>query len=146
MIILYVAIGLAGLVVVLILASIISWDLRWAMLMRKEQMPTETLKKNHDDWWKIFSWIPRRFTAFLNGSNPKHYYPKQLFGTNRREFRKGILEQDVPEVGTWCVSWPPHFSTLTYNGTLIRFGLFRKDYWDGPEGYWTFLAFAWHKN
>ena len=134
----------------LVAASIISYDLTWAMLYPKELMPNETLKRNHDDWPWGFRWVPRRLTAFLNGPSPRRKYPKQLFGTNKRIFTGDpsgkIIEQDVPDPGTWCVSWPPAFSLLTKKGTLFRLAIFRKDYWDGIYGYWVFLAFGWHKN
>ena len=124
MIVLYILAGLFGVHLILTIASIISWRLRWAMLYPIEDMPCETLKKNHDDWWWFMAWIPRRFTAFLGGRGD----PVQLIGTNPPGHA-----QDVPQLGKWCLSWPWHFAYLSNNWFLFAFGV-RRDYW---EDYWT---------
>ena len=106
----------------LVLASILSWRLKWTLLVSKETLPP-VLSRNHMDWWPWLRWIPRNLSAFVGGADPV-----QLLGTNSEGHH-----QDVPAPGTWCLSWPIHFAVLTKNGFIFGAGI-RRDYVDG---YWT---------
>lgn len=155
MIILYILVGL-------IIVNAVSWRLKPALLVRPENLPTKTLNGKHDDWWWFLRWLPRRTTAFVNSKNSKFWYPVQICGSNHRFLIDDYLKRavklngqkiivcDVPDKGTWSLSWPLHLAIHTKSGRLFRAGIFRKDYNDPypptKGGYWTFLAFAFHKN
>lgn len=142
--------------VLLLAAGILTWRLKWAVLVKEADLPAEALKGRHNDWWWIISWVPRRWTAFVNGPNPKKKYPKMLFGNTREMLvvmvngvEERIVRQDVPELGKYCVSWPPHIAWRTKTNKLRACGI-RKTYWgdtadinDGTD-YWT-AKFAWHR-
>lgn len=148
----------AGILLSLVIISILTWKLKWAVLVKEKDLPAEVLKGKHNDWW-FLKWIPRRWNALIGG---RRKYPIQLFGSNKRILKDGItgepvlyngrkvIQQDVPEKGTWCLSWPFHFAALTKGGMLYGFGV-RKDYFgDDPDtsdndDYWT-LRVCRHKN
>jgi hypothetical protein len=100
--------------------------LYWAALIPASKLPSILLKA-HDDYgiWP-FNRIPRWFDAFL--PEPKGTQPLQLAGTNPLTHH-----QDVPEFGTWCLSWPFCFAWRLDNGLTYRMGL-RYDYVDD---YWV---------
>jgi hypothetical protein len=136
---------------VLVVASILSWKLKPAIFVKEEDLPAEALKGKHNDWPPLMRWIPRRWSSLVGGRTK---YPIQLFGSNKRILRDGItgepvlyndkmvIQQDVPDRGTWCLSWPFHFAALTQKGMLYGLGV-RKDYFgDDPDtsdddDYWT---------
>lgn len=128
-VLLTIALMLVLILAFLLLASIISWGLTWAMLVPKQSLPA-ILQKNHTDWWGIFSWIPRRFNAFVGGLGE----PVQLLGSNPPDHN-----QDVPAMGTWCLSWPLY---LAYTGARV-FGVGIR--WDYIDHYWVLRA-SWHRN
>ena len=120
----HVIVAIAGIVVAVLVASIVSWRLRPALFTSKAKLPA-ILLGNHEDWWPFLRWVPRRLTAFIGGRDPV-----QLLGTNPRDHH-----QDVPAAGTWCLSWPFHAAALIKT-RLFGFGI-RRDYVDG---YWTLRA------
>jgi hypothetical protein len=117
-----------GILLALVVVSILSWKLKWAVFVKDEDLPNETLKGKHNDWWWFMKWIPRKFNAFLGGRGD----PKQLLGTNDK-IVNGKLIQDVPAVGTWCLSWPFHFVILTKKEFLFGIGVRRDYYGDDPQ-------------
>ena len=140
--------------ILFVLITCISWDLTWALLRPVEEMPTETLKLKHTDWWPFLKWIPRRVTAFLNGPNSRRIYPRQLLGSNNRILHSAdkwlpvhhlgepVIQTDVPEPGTWSLTWPLHFAMQTKGGFLFGIG-FRCDYYGR---HWIYPRLVCRKN
>jgi hypothetical protein len=118
-----------GFLVLLFALSLITWGLKWAVLVPKSNLPL-ILRQTHADWWPFLRWISRRLTAFFGGREPA-----QLMGSNPKDHH-----QDVPVPGTWCLSWPIHFALLTKGKKLFALGV-RRDYVDS---YWT-IRFVWRK-
>ena len=116
--------------ILLTIISMATWRLKWAVLVSQDDLPTDTLKGRHNDWWWILKYIPRSISSFVCYKKDKK--PKQILGSN-----PDWHNQDVPAHGTWCLSWPLHFVFRTQKNFLFALGI-RFDYHDGE--YYTIRA------
>lgn len=93
--------------------------LKWTALVDDYdlmKMGLLVLLRRHNDYPRIFHWVPRWFTAFLGPQ------PRKIAGSCP------ITEHyDIPPLGTWVLSWPLYFAFRTSKGLHWRLG-FRPDY------------------
>lgn len=107
---------IVGVWVLLMLAfSIVTWRLRWAVLVHPDLLPPVLLTR-HIDWPLPFRWVQRRWLAWLGG------LPKKMWGN-----ADGHLDITAP--GTWAFCWPAFVTLRTRGGWHARAGL-RYDYND----------------
>lgn len=103
-----------------ILASLISWRLKWAALIATEKLPA-AVRGNHNDWWPFLRWVPRRLSAFI----PRNWKPPQkLLGNN-----PAGAHHDIVPRGNWVICWPLFVSITLPNGWHGHAGI-RADYED----------------
>jgi len=146
-------VGFLGLNILLILLSIWTWHLKWAVFVKDEDLPAEALKGKHNDWWGFISWAPRNWNAFINGDR-QHQWPKKLFGNNERRVKMwtkdgvilyDILYTGVPNPGTWNICWPFLITFVTKKFKYFRWGIRKDIFGDNPnpidgDDYWVLGA------
>ena len=99
-------------------------ELTWAGNIPDDKLPP-ILRQRHTDWPEPFSWVPRKWTAWLGDP------PVKIAG-NEDEVKP------IPDAGKWILESPFYIAGQSKDGLYARTGL----RWDDVDHYYNLSLFT----